>query len=119
MKKSASAGKTTRNFNAALSVCQRFLPTRKVAAMQRKHKPNWCDSSYICAFSDGERHLGHIVYTGLWNAFDATCMNDNQNGYRDLGNFPSIAAAKAAVENSIARNDRRTSLAMACGLWVA
>jgi hypothetical protein len=81
--------------------------------------PGWYDSSYICTLSDGERHLGHIVNTGEWNAFDATCLNENRTGCKHLGYFPSVAAAKAAVEDSVARNDSKMSMAAAGGVWIS
>jgi hypothetical protein len=72
----------------------------------RSRERCWRDSTDVCALSDGERHLGHIVLIGMnWNAFDAVHLNDNRNGFKYLGTFPSIAAAKAVVEVSIARRD--------------
>src|ERR1700723_1786491 len=38
----------------------------------------WRHSNHICALSDGERHVGHIVKIGgRWHAFDAMHSNDN------------------------------------------
>jgi len=60
----------------------------------------WKDSAEVCALADEERHLGHIIRIGAgWHAFDATHMNDEGNGFRSLGTFAGISAAKAAVEN--------------------
>jgi len=61
----------------------------------------WRDSAAVCALADGERHLGHIVRIGAnWHAFDATHFNEEGNGFRSLGTFASILAAKAAVEQA-------------------
>jgi hypothetical protein len=68
--------------------------------------PSWRDSRDVCALSDGERHLGHIVLrSGQWRAFDATHLNDARDGFRHLGNFSSIVVAKAAVEQSCAKEN--------------
>jgi hypothetical protein len=73
-------------------------------AMVPDKTPCWSDSTFVCAFSDEDRHLGHIVLKGgLWYAFDATHMNDAGDGFRNLGSFPSINVAKAAVESSCAQ----------------
>ncbi|MGA2715628.1 MAG: hypothetical protein ABSG41_21220 [Bryobacteraceae bacterium] len=87
--------------------------------MDNNNTLGWRDSSYICTLSDGERHLGHIVNTGHWNAFDATCLNEDRTGCKHLGLFLSVAAAKAAVEDSVVRNDRKMSMAAAGGLWIS
>jgi hypothetical protein len=51
-----------------------------------------------------ESNNGHIVLKGgQWYACDATHLNDARNGFRHLGAFPSIHAAKAAVESSCAK----------------
>ena len=62
----------------------------------------WRDSRYICALSDGSRHLGHIVKLELWQAYDGTHLNDRQNGFRYLGEFKPLSDAKRAVERSVA-----------------
>jgi hypothetical protein len=62
-------------------------------------RAEWRNSAEICALADGERHLGHIVAIGNnWHAYDATHSNDEGNGFRPLGKFASITAAKAAVD---------------------
>ncbi len=67
-------------------------------------RPGWHDSRRICALSDGDRHLGHIILiAGQWICFDATHLNNSRTGFRHLGNFPTIAAAKAALESSCAK----------------
>ncbi|MGD1068921.1 MAG: hypothetical protein ABSB15_02180 [Bryobacteraceae bacterium] len=64
--------------------------------------PAWRDSKAICALADGERHLGHIMKIGgRWHAFDATHFNDESNGFRSVGTFASLSAAKEAVEYSL------------------
>jgi hypothetical protein len=59
----------------------------------------WRNSGHICALSDGERHIGHVVKIGgRWHAFDATHSNEAGNGFRSLGTFAALNAAKEAVE---------------------
>jgi hypothetical protein len=59
----------------------------------------WRHSAHICALSDGERHVGHIVKIGgRWHAFDAMHSNDNGDGFRSLGSYASESTAKDAVE---------------------
>ena len=62
----------------------------------------WRDSLYICALSDGSRHLGHIVKLEAWHAYDSIPLNDQQNGFRFSGEFESLSDAKRAVEHSVA-----------------
>lgn len=62
-------------------------------------RPEWRNSNSICALADWERHLGHILKIGgRWHAFDATRFNDDLNGFRVLGSFAGMNAAKEAVE---------------------
>lgn len=59
----------------------------------------WRDSSSVCSLADGERHLGHAVKAGNhWLAFDATHCNESGTGFRFLGCYASITAAKRTVE---------------------
>ena len=75
----------------------------------------WGISESVCALQDGERHLGHIVKTvGGWSAFDATHLNLQNDGMRELGYFSTLDAAKAAVESSIASPHEKQSSRMAC-----
>jgi hypothetical protein len=61
----------------------------------------WQDSDHICALSDGERHVGHIVKIGgRWHAFDAMHSNEAGDGFRSLGTFASAAPAREAVEQT-------------------
>jgi hypothetical protein len=61
----------------------------------------WRNSAHICALSDGERHVGHIVKIGgRWHAFDAMHSNEKGDGFRSLGTFASVATARDAVEQA-------------------
>jgi hypothetical protein len=73
-------------------------------------EPIWRVSPGLCAFHDGERHLGHIEKTDRWHAFDATHLNLRQDGILYLGDFPDVEAAKAAVETSVASPRERLDL---------
>ena len=33
--------------------------------------PAWRDGEDLCALADGDRHLGHVINEGEWQAFDA------------------------------------------------
>lgn len=69
------------------------------------HVATWCDSSSVCSFADGERHLGHVVRAGdYWFAFDATHTNDSGTCFRFLGCYASITAARRAVEQVFKNN---------------
>jgi hypothetical protein len=60
--------------------------------------PAWRDSNSICALADGERHMGHVLKIGgRWHAFDSMHFNEESNGFRSLGSFSSLSAAKEAV----------------------
>ena len=61
----------------------------------------WRTSAHICALSDGERHVGHIVRVGgRWHAYDAMHSNDEGDGFRSLGTYVAVDAAKKAVEQT-------------------
>jgi hypothetical protein len=77
----------------------------------------WRDSENVCALSDGDRHLGHILRSGgQWKAFDATHLNRRRTGFLALGIFTDRQLAKAAVESSCATGGR----AMAAGsFWIS
>jgi hypothetical protein len=65
-------------------------------------QPEWRISKTMCALADEERHLGHAMRIGRrWHAFDGTRLNDDLNGFRLLGTFASIEAARHAVEQSL------------------
>ena len=63
---------------------------------------SWRNSDYVCALADSERHLGHVVKTEQWHAYDATHPNDASIGFKYLGPFVDLAAAKQAVESAVA-----------------
>ena len=64
--------------------------------------PEWRIAKTVCALADGERHLGHAMRIGRrWHAFDGTRLNHELNGFRLLGTFASIDAARQAVEQSL------------------
>jgi hypothetical protein len=81
--------------------------------------PVWCDGEDFCAFADGERHLGHIIYTGEWEAFDAIHPNDTGNGFRELGTFPSVFLAKMAVEQAVSGSADRMTKSAGSEMWVS
>lgn len=61
----------------------------------------WRTSGHICALSDGERHIGHIVRIGgRWHAYDAMHSNQTGDGFLSLGTFIALDCAKDAVEQS-------------------
>jgi hypothetical protein len=62
----------------------------------------WRVSEHCCALHDSERHLGHVVKTDKWHAYDATHINPQENGIRYVGGFSDLETAKAAVEASVA-----------------
>jgi len=67
--------------------------------------PVWRESPEVCALADAERHLGHAVRVGnYWIGYDAIHVNPTSDGFRIIGTFASVEAAKAAIENSIAQN---------------
>jgi hypothetical protein len=59
----------------------------------------WKISGHICALSDGERHVGHVVRIGgRWHAYDAMHSNETGDGFRSLGTFAAVESAKRTVE---------------------
>jgi hypothetical protein len=61
----------------------------------------WRNSGHICALSDSERHIGHVVKIGgRWHAYDAMHSNEAGNGFRSLGTFVAAETARGAVEQS-------------------
>lgn len=62
----------------------------------------WRNTRTVCALTDDERHLGHIYKVGgQWHAYDATRLNPEGNSFRLLGIYPSLVAAKDAIEHSL------------------
>jgi hypothetical protein len=83
----------------------------------RNRASGWFDSSAVCALSDTDRHLGHVVFNKRhWEAFDATHLNASRDGFKYLGLYPTAEAAKAAVEASIAITVR---VRHAGGAWIS
>jgi hypothetical protein len=76
---------------------------------------DWRDSRAVCALSDSDRHLGHIVFNrSHWNAFDATHLDESRTGFRYLGAFQTAHSAKAAVEASVAPAE---TVSHVSGMW--
>jgi hypothetical protein len=76
--------------------------------MQRE-RPGWQTSDRVCARSDHERHLAHIVRLGgRWFAFDATRPDPEGKGFLFLGSFARRENAMDIVEEfaRVARIDR-------------
>ena len=62
----------------------------------------WQTAPGVCALSDGERHLGHVILTeGLWTAFDCTKMDAEYPEFLRLGTFVDAEEAMRAVERSV------------------
>jgi hypothetical protein len=62
----------------------------------------WSESPDVCALNDSERHLGHAVRAGNhWIAYDAIHVNPSNEGFRVIGTFQTIDAAKDAIENAV------------------
>jgi hypothetical protein len=72
--------------------------------------PVWHNSKFVCALANEERHFGHVVKADQWLAFDATHLNEKRDGIAELGAFESLAAAKEAVERSVARYDPKPAV---------
>jgi hypothetical protein len=59
----------------------------------------WHMSENVWAFTDSERHLGHILKVeSIWLAFDGTRLGESGIGFRIVGAFSEIDSAKIAVE---------------------
>src|SRR5450755_1679060 len=61
----------------------------------------WRISRHLCALHDSERHLGHVVKTDRWHAYDATHLNPQEDGIRYVGDFSDLEAAMLALEASL------------------
>jgi hypothetical protein len=69
----------------------------------------WQISARVCALSDWERHIGHVVRIGgCWHAFDATHSNEKGNGFQSLGTFAAVESARHAVEQSYRPSPRKS-----------
>lgn len=75
-----------------------------MGVVQMVSPPTWKNSGDVCAYADGERHLGHVVRTGAgWTAFDATHISVCKTAYRALGFFRLLDTAKEVVEAETSR----------------
>jgi hypothetical protein len=92
------------------------LPHSSTAAKPTRSRL-WKTSEHVCAFSDDERHLGHVIRTEHWNAYDATRLNEASGGFKYLGAFVDPATAMQAVELSVER--RQEPLTMHAGAGMA
>jgi CRP/FNR family cyclic AMP-dependent transcriptional regulator len=49
-----------------------------------------------------QRHLGHAIRAGKhWIAYDAIHVNSSNEGFRVIGTFETMAAAKDAIQNAV------------------
>jgi hypothetical protein len=62
---------------------------------------SWQDSDQICALADSDRHLGHLIRTDRWYAYDATRLDEKSNGFKCLGAFPDLDSAKRILELAV------------------
>lgn len=63
--------------------------------------PNWRESADVCALADEERHLGHAIRAGkCWIAYDGVHLSPGGQGFRIIGTFQTISAAKQAIEET-------------------
>jgi hypothetical protein len=69
---------------------------------------SWRNAEFVCALADADRHLGHLIKTEEWHAYDATHSNEASKGFEYLGAFADVAAAKQAVESAVAGTCRTT-----------
>lgn len=79
--------------------------------------PAWRDGDDICAFADGDRHLGHVIDDEGWHAFDAIHPNHAAEGFRHLGVFPTVDEAKAAVERAVSERFGTKTRAAIVPIW--
>lgn len=80
---------------------------------------SWKNSEYVCAFSDDERHLGHVVKTKQWDAYDATRLNETSEGFKYLGAFADLATAMLTVERSVERKREVRTMHAGAGMpWL-
>ncbi len=61
----------------------------------------WRVSRSVGALTDGERHIGHVVRNqGRWDAFDATQLASDGEGFLLVGTFHTLEAAQQALEQA-------------------
>jgi hypothetical protein len=69
---------------------------------------SWRNAEFVCALGDTDRHLGHLIRTEKWHAYDATHPGEASKGFKYLGAFVDVTAAKRAVESAVAETCSRT-----------
>jgi len=62
---------------------------------------SWRNSEFVCALADTDRHLGHVIKKKQWHAYDATHSDGASKGFKYLGAFVDLAAAKLGVELAV------------------
>ena len=77
--------------------------TQKPDSADDGKRGTWRHSQDICALTDRDRQLGHVVRTDAWHAFDAIHPNKEGTGFTYLGAFPEREEAKYAVEAALGR----------------
>lgn len=74
---------------------------REPVEVREDSGPGWRESADVCALADSERHLGHAVRAGkVWIAYDGMHINPAGDGFRVIGTFETMAAAKQAIEEN-------------------
>jgi hypothetical protein len=71
---------------------------------------SWRNSGHLCAFADHERHLGHVVKTNQWHAWDATHSDETSTSFKYLGSFAGLEAAMEAVESAVTQGHTRKTM---------
>ena len=63
----------------------------------------WRIAEHVCALVDvdDERHLGHILKTDRWHAYDATHFDPATSGIAYLGAFDALEKARLRVETAV------------------
>jgi hypothetical protein len=92
-----------------------FSTPRKIKAEFGGRTGEWRNARHICALADEERHLGHVVMTDQWHAYDAVHPNETATGFTYLGAFVSRSEAKDAVEAAVTAGERRMAMGTASG----
>jgi len=62
---------------------------------------SWQDSDQVCALADSDRHLGHLIRSDRWYAYDATRLDETSCGFKCLGAFRDLDSAKRTLELSL------------------
>jgi hypothetical protein len=61
----------------------------------------WQDSDQVCALTDSDRHLGHLIRSDRWYAYDATRLDESSRGFTCLGAFSDLESAKRILELAV------------------